>query len=164
MKKFRFTKETAKQLAENGKDWEGLLFKACIEGKDAGVKASLFAEALRATGFRCGTGPARAAFKAVRDGGNQKAMVAAVNTVKAKRKSTGTGTGKAGAGADTGTGTGAGADAGADTLAGALEAAAHAARNGNIAVVESWIAKAQAILATTKESTKKSIKRMGGVA
>ena len=84
--KFKFSKELKAELTENGKSWDDLLFKACEEGKAAEVKATDFATALRKTGFRCGTGVARSAYKSVRDGGNLKAMIAAVTAVKAKRK------------------------------------------------------------------------------
>jgi hypothetical protein len=158
MSKFAFSKGLKADLAKNGKEFDQLLFKACTEAKGSEVKASEFCDALRATGFRCGTGPARAAFKAVRDGGDLAGMIAAVTAVKAKRKAGKADAGKADAGkADAGTGT-------ADTLVGALTAAAAAAKNGHLEVVESWIVKAQAILAAAKLATAQAVEKMGGVA
>jgi hypothetical protein len=160
--KFEFSKQLAIDLAKNGEKWETLLFKACTEAKGSEVKASEFCDALRATGFRCGTGPARAAYKAVRDGGDQKAMIEAIDAVKAKRKSSGKdgagkGTGTSADGAGKGTGT-------AETLVGALTAALHAAQAGNIVIVETWLVKAQALLETAKTATAQAVERMGGVA
>jgi hypothetical protein len=165
MSKFAFSKGLKADLAKNGKEFDQLLFKACTEAKGSEVKASEFCDALRATGFRCGTGPARAAYKAVRDGGDQKAMIEAIDAVKAKRKSSGkdgagkgTGTSADGAGKD-GAGTGT-----AETLVSVLSAALHAARNGNLAVVETWLVKAQAMLETAKLATAQAVEKMGGVA
>ena len=136
MKKFEFSKELRTDLASNGKAWDELLFKACLEAKQAGCKAKEFATVLRATGFRCGTGPARAAFKAVRDSGDQKEMVAAINAVRAKRKATAN---TANTAANT-------ANTGADTLVGVLMNAVRAAEAGKLEVAETWLNKARAML------------------
>ena len=149
MSTFNFSRELKKELKDNGKAWDELLYRACMEAKEKEVKASEFASALRKTGFRCGTGPARAAYKAVRDGGDQKAMIAAVTAVKAKRKAT-----DAGTAAGTAAGTDAGTDAGNETLVGALQAATDAAQNGHLEVCESWLVKAQAMIDTIKAQAK----------
>ena len=171
MKKFQFSVELRKELKDNGKAWDDLLFRACMEAKEKEVKASVFAEVLRKSGFRCGTGPARAAYKAVRDGKDKKGMVAAITAVKAKRK--------AAKAADKGTEAAAAeaaeaaeaeaaeaeaaeaeaaeaeaaeaAEAGAaDTLVGVLMNAVHAAKNGKLEVVETWLAKAKAMIDVAK--------------
>ena len=150
-RKFQFSPELKKQLKDNGRSWDDLLFRACLEGKEAGVKASEFADVLRKTGFRCGTGPARAAYKAVRDGGDQKAMIAAVTAVKVKRKSNAstdttdtTGTTDT-ANTDTNTNT-----ANTDTLVGVLMNAVHAAEAGKLEVAETWLNKARAMIDIAK--------------
>jgi hypothetical protein len=150
MKKFQFSKDLKKDLKANAKDFDQLLYKACIEAKEAGVKASVFAETLRATGFRCGTGPARSAYKAVREGGTLKEMTMAIMAVKAKRKEATTSTGTTGTKPD--------------TLVGALQAALTAAKAGHLAVTETWLGKAQAILDAAKITTAAAVERMGGVA
>lgn len=158
--KFEFSKKLASDLARNGKSWETLLFKACTEAKNAEIKTTDFCDALRASGFRAGTGPARAAYKAVKDGGDFTAMKTAIDAVKAKRKAD---AGKADAGTTTEE-QGKGTDTGTDTLVGALSAACAAAKNGHLEVVESWIVKASAILAAAKTATAQAVERMGGVA
>ena len=161
--KFNFSKELKSELATNGKAWDELLFRACMEAKEKEVKATEFCKVLRESGFRCGTGPARAAYKAVRDGKDQKGMIAAITVVKAKRKGTDKGTET---GTDKGTekGTDTGTDTGkADTLVGVLKNAVHAAENGNFAVAESWIVKAQALIDTAKKSTAQAIEKIGGI-
>lgn len=149
--KFNFSKDLKAELKANSKAWDELLFKACLEAKEASCKATEFCKVLRATGFRCGTGPARTAYKTVREGGTIKDMVTAVNTVKAKRK--------AGA-ADKGTATA----TESNTLVGALQAALTAAKAGHLAVTETWLGKAQAILDAAKISTAQAVEKMGGVA
>ena len=150
MSTFKFSSKLQTQLKENGGYWDNLLFRACMEAKEKEVKASVFADALRKTGFRCGTGPARAAYKAVRDGGDQKGMITAVTAVKAKRK------------ADKGTTATTATTATPDTLVGALQAACAAATAGHLAVCESWLGKAQAMLDAAKKSTAQAIEKMGG--
>jgi hypothetical protein len=171
MKKFEFSKELRTDLASNGKAWDELLFKACLEAKQAGCKAKEFATVLRATGFRCGTGPARAAFKAVRDSGDQKEMVAAINAVRAKRKATAntantaantantaantantaantanTAANTANTAANTANTAANTANTGADTLVGVLMNAVRAAEAGKLEVAETWLNKARAML------------------
>ena len=156
-RKFQFSKELRRELKDNGKAWDDLLFRACMEAKEKEVKASVFADALRKSGFRCGTGPARAAYKAVRDGKDQKGMVKAITAVKAKRKANKTN--KAANTADNTANTAntdatsANTDATSantddNTLVGALENALQAAKSDNLEVAETWLRKAQAILAT----------------
>ena len=155
MKRFQFSIELRKELKENGKSWDDLLFRACMEAKEKEVKASVFAEVLRKTGFRCGTGPARAAYKAVREGGDLKAMVKAITAVKAKRKANKAAADKAAAEAEAAADKAAAeAEAAAeDTLVGALENALRAAISGKLEVAETWLLKANALIATAKELT-----------
>ena len=147
MKKFQFSVELRKELKDNGKAWDDLLFRACMEAKQKEVKASVFAETLRKSGFRCGTGPARAAYKAVRDGGDKKAMIAAITAVKAKRK-TATKATKATKAAEQAAEQA--IDNDANTLVGVLMNAVHAAKNGKLEVAETWIAKAKAMIDIAK--------------
>ena len=155
MKKFQFSPELKQELKDNGKSWDELLFRACTEAKEKEVKAKEFAEVLRKTGFRCGTGPARAAYKAVRDGADQKGMIAAITAVKAKRKATDKGADTAtDKGADTATDKGADtstdtADT-ADTLVSVLMNAVHAAEAGKLEVAETWLNKARAMIDIAK--------------
>lgn len=166
--KFRFTKETAKRLAASGQEWDKVLFDACLEAGVKKIPATLFCEVLRASGFRCGTGPARAAYKSVRDGADIKGMIAAITAVKAKRKAsdkgadTDTDKGAADTGADTDT-VKAGKVADTGTLVGALQAAVNAAGRGDLMAVEAWMGAAQALLDTAKLATAEAIERMGGV-
>jgi hypothetical protein len=167
MKKFQFSAELRKELKENGKSWDDLLYRACLEAKQQEVKASVFAETLRKSGFRCGTGPARAAYKAVRDGKDKKGMVAAITAVKAKRKANtkantanteantanteantaNTEANTANTEANTANTE---ANTEANTLVGVLTNAVHAAKNGKLEVCETWLAKAQAMIDIAK--------------
>ena len=168
MAKFQFSVQLRKELRDNGKSWDDLLFRACMEARQKEVKASVFAETLRKSGFRCGTGPARAAYKAVREGGDLKAMVKAINTVKAKRKTKKTNTANTDAtdatantadntdaNTDANTANTANTDATAatDTLIDAIENALRAAITGKLEVTETWLIKANAMMATIKELT-----------
>ena len=167
MAKFQFSVQLRKELRDNGKSWDDLLFRACMEARQKEVKASVFAETLRKTGFRCGTGPARAAYKAVREGGDLKAMIKAINTVKAKRKTKKTNTANTDAtdatdantantdATDNTANTDANTDATAatDTLIDAIENALRAAITGKLEVTETWLIKANAMMATVKELT-----------
>jgi hypothetical protein len=150
MNRFQFSPELKKELKDSGRAWDDLLYRACLEAKEKEVRAKEFADVLRKTGFRCGTGPARAAYKAVRDGADQRGMVAAVTAVKAKRKAntaTNTATDTA---TDTASDTATNTANTANTLVGAIQSALEAARAGHLEVAETWLAKAQAMIDTAK--------------
>ena len=80
----------------------------------------------------------------------------AITAVKAKRKDASKTADTAGKTADT-------AGKTADTLVGTLQAALHAAKNGNLEVAETWLNKAQALLETAKIATAQAIEKMGGI-
>ena len=159
---FEFSKELKSRLTDNGKQWDQALFDACTEAKASEVKATEFCQVLRTTGFRCGTGIARAAYKAVREGADVYEMGSAIETVRAKRK------GKPDKDKDQDQDQDKDKDKDKDTdLVEMLEKTLTAARNGHFEIVRMRLVKVQALLAaaelavareTSKKTTVKTVK------